>query len=91
MRQTYIVLHIAKLRNVILIRFSDFFLTVFIINLNYMHKYRKSILFRQNEILFYKSYSFECFNKLKAKEKQNKAKENQSHSFKNQNTKKKPL
>lgn len=34
-----------------------------------MHKYRKSILFRQNEILFYKSYSFECFNKLKAKEK----------------------
>lgn len=56
-----------------------------------MHKYHKSILFRQNEILFYKSYSFECLNKLKAKEKQNKAKENQSHSFKNQNTKKKPL
>lgn len=54
-----------------------------------MHKYHKSILFRQNEILFYKSYSFECFNKLKAKEKQNKGKENQSHSFKNQNTKKK--
>lgn len=56
-----------------------------------MHKYHKSILFRQNEILFYKSYSFECFNKLKAKEKQNKAKENQSHSFKNQNTKKKNI
>lgn len=56
-----------------------------------MHKYNKSILFRQNEILFYKSYSFECFNKLKAKEKQNKAKENQSHSFKNQNTKKKKV
>lgn len=53
-----------------------------------MHKYNKSILFRQNEILFYKSYSFECFNKLKAKEKQNKANEN---SFKNQNTKKKTL
>lgn len=56
-----------------------------------MHKYNKSILFRQNEILFYKSYSFECFNKLKAKEKQNKANENQSHSFKNQNTKKKKM
>lgn len=56
-----------------------------------MHKYNKSILFRQNEILFYKSYSFECFNKLKAKEKQNKANENRSHSFKNQNTKKKTL
>lgn len=56
-----------------------------------MHKYNKSILFRQNEILFYKSYSFECFNKLKAKEKQNKANEIQSHSFKNQNTKKKTL
>lgn len=56
-----------------------------------MHKYRKSILFRQNEILFYKSYSFECFNKLKAKEKQNKAKENQSHSLKTKTLKKKTL
>lgn len=52
MRQTYIVLHIAKLRNVILIRFSVLFFTVFIINLNYMHKYHKAFCFDKMKFFF---------------------------------------